>query len=252
MSRLGEIEVDPSHRAHLAEIADRIFLASNYAELQALLHVATVALGAERSFFASVRGEGRDSSYAIVLDCDPSWWHAYRSACPLENNPWLDYAKRHSTAVRASELGSMAGLPHHGMHAESTAAFGSAALIPAHSGQLDNRVSLLCLGHSVPGHFEDPTFASLLVSARSVAMELHDWWSTYERHQLSQRTHLTEADLDLLKRHCAGLCSKKIAQELQVSHQSINSRFQRIVTKLGVRNRRAAARVAIECGLING
>ena len=44
--------------------------------------------------------------------------------------------------------------------------------------------------------------------------------------------------------------NSQIARELQVSRESINSRFQRIIAKLGVRNRRAAARVAIECGLI--
>jgi hypothetical protein len=39
-------------------------------------------------------------------------------------------------------------------------------------------------------------------------------------------------------------------RSLNVSRSSVNSRFQRTIAKLGVPNRRMAARVAIDCGLI--
>ncbi len=247
---LPEATAHPSVRTGLAELAESITQATDRGEIQALLHRATVALGAERSFFASISGEGTDASYAFVLDCDPSWWHRYRAGCPLEKNPWLVYAARHSTPVRATQLESSSGEPQSAMDIALRAGFASAMLVPAHSGRSGNRVSLLCLGHSVAGYFEDPSFVKLQVAARSLAMELHEWWAVHEQRQLAQRTHLSEAEVRLLARHCAGLSSKQIAYEMQVSCESINSRFQRIIAKLGVRNRRAAARVAIECGLI--
>ena len=197
-------------------------------------------------------GEGRDASYAFVLDCDPGWWHLYRAACPLQNNPWLAYASRHSSPTRATQLGSLALERQQSIDIGEAAGFASAALVPAHSGRSEDRVSVLCLGHSVAGYFEDPAFANLQAGARSLALELHDWWSLQERQELNQQTHLSDAEVRLLERHFAGLSSKQIAHELGVSRESVNSRFQRIVAKLGVRNRRAAARVAIDCGLIIG
>ena len=250
MRTLLDVVADPSVRVGLAEVAESITQASDRGEIQALLHRATVALGAERSFFASISGDGTETNYAFVLDCDPTWWHRYRAACPLEKNPWLVYASRHSRPVRATQLDPLVGDPQEAMDSALQAGFASALIIPAHSGRAHKRVSLLCLGHSACGYFEDPAFLKLQVAARSLALELHDWWTNHEQQQLAQRTRLSDAEVQLLARHCAGLSSKQIAREMQVSCESINSRFQRIIAKLGVRSRRAAARVAIECGLI--
>ena len=247
---LAEIAFDPLVRARLADIAESITHASDRGELQALLHLATLSLGAERSFFATMSGEERDATYAFVLDCNPGWWHLYRAACPLQKNPWLAYASRHSMPARATQLGSLARETQYSINIAAAGGFASAALVPVHSGRSENRVSLLCLGHSMAGYYEDPAFAKLQVGARSLAMELHDWWSLQDRQQTTQKTRLSDADVRLLERHFAGLSSKRIALELGVSRESVNSRFQRIVAKLGVRNRRAAACVAIECGLI--
>ena len=247
---LPDVAADALVRASLVEIAESVAQASDRGDLQALLHRATVALGAERSFFASISGDGIEANYAFVLDCDSAWWHAYRAACAFEQNPWIVYATRHSTPVRATQLESFLAEGQRGMSIALRRGFASTVLIPVHSGRADNRVGLLCLGHSSAGYFEDPKFAKLLFIARSLAMELQEWWTIQERRQLAQSTRLSDADVRLLARHCAGLSSKQIANEMDVSCESINSRFQRIIAKLGVCNRRAAARVAIECGLI--
>lgn len=240
---------DRSVVVELAALAERIAQASDRGEIQGLLHRATVALGAERSFFASMRGDGIDRSYAFVLDSDPAWWHRYRAACPLEKNPWLIYATRHSAPTRTTR-GTSGAEPRQSLGIASDPGFVSALLLPAHSGRLHHRVSLLCFGHSTAGYFEHPSFSKVQVTARSFAMELHDWWAVHEQRELAQRTHLSEAEVRLLSLHAAGLSSKQIANEMNVSCESINSRFQRIIAKLGVRNRRAAARLAVECGLI--
>ena len=250
MITLSAASDDPTTRARLAELAERVVQASDCSEIQALLHLATLAIGAERSFFACMSGEGRDASYSFVLDSDPSWWHRYRAACPLQRSPWLLYAARHSAPVRTTQLGSPAPDYREASNVAAAAGFASAMLFPAHSGQSDHRASVLCFGHSTAGYFEGPLFAKLQVTARSFAMELHDWWAHHEQERLARRTRLSDVDLRLLQRHCAGLSSKQIADELHVSRESINSRFQRVIAKLGVRNRRAAARVAIDCGLI--
>ncbi len=224
----SETSVDPSVRIRLTEIAESITHVSDRGELQALLHSAALLLGAERSFFATMSGDGRDSTYAFVLDCDPGWWHRFRAAYPLQKNPWLVYASGHSTPARATQLGSTAQERQGAKDLAVAAGFGSALLIPVHSGRSEDRVSVLCLGHSVAGYFEEPTFAKLQVGARSLAMELHDWWSFHDRQQLNQHTRLSEVEVRLLERHFAGLSSKQIAFELSVVGAGLNlSSFSR-------------------------
>ena len=71
------------------------------------------------------------------------------------------------------------------------------------------------------------------------------------RRELLVRARITPSDLELLRHEYHGHSSKHIAAVLQVSPSSINSRFQRMNTKLGVPNRRTAARLAAECGLLD-
>ena len=81
---------------------------------------------------------------------------------------------------------------------------------------------------------------------------MHDWWLARIRRELIVKARITQADLELLRHEYQGHSSKRIAAELQVSKSSTNSRFQRMNMKLGVPNRRLAARLAVECGLLIG
>jgi len=237
-------------RRRLAEVADSISTAASVAEFQTLLHAGTLALGAERSYFASVSGDGANSACVVILDCDPAWWHRYRAGSSLHDDPWLGYALRHAAPVLTSELKPNARQNALFAQAAAAAGFASGLVVPAHSGTLEQRFSVFCLGHSTPGFFDAPTFDAVRVGARSIANEMHEWWARNERERLTQSTRLSAQDLELLERHCAGLSSKQIAAELNVSCDAVNSRFQRIIVRLGVRTRRAAATVAVKCGLL--
>ena len=81
-------------------------------------------------------------------------------------------------------------------------------------------------------------------------MELHEWWLARIRRELIVKARVTPADLMLLRYEHEGQSSKRIAAALDVSTSSVNSRFQRMIAKLGVPNRKMAARLAAECGLI--
>ena len=111
-------------------------------------------------------------------------------------------------------------------------------------------LSLLCLGSNTPGHFESCSDGHTRIGARALALELHDWWLNRVRRDLTLQARITGDDLTLLKHQRLGHSSKRIAAELKVSEASINSRFQRVNQKLGVTNRKMAARLACECGLI--
>jgi DNA-binding CsgD family transcriptional regulator len=176
----------------------------------------------------------------------------YLDAGCFAHDPWLAYAAHHSEPIAASSLPVLDAEGQRVIALAQQNGFASAALVPAHSGTGHSRISLLCLGSTSPAFFEGEGFGRFRLGARLIAAELHDWWLARIRRELIVKARITQADLELLRHEHQGHSSKRIAAELHVSKSSINSRFQRMNMKLGVPNRRLAARLAVECGLLIG
>jgi DNA-binding CsgD family transcriptional regulator/AcrR family transcriptional regulator len=244
---------DSRYAARVAAIAACIPAAADQPAVHALFREGVAALGAERAAFVSfVRDDTTLSSCRFMIDCDPAWGRMYLDDGHFVHDPWLAYAAHHSEPVLADELEVVDPLQRRVIDLAVRAGFVSALLVPAHSGAGHSRISALCLGAAAPGYFDSPTLPTVRVSARMLAMELHDWWLARLRCSLVVRARLSHDDLVLLRHQLQGHSSKRIAAELQVSKGSVDCRFQRMNAKLGVPNRRMAVKLAIECGLILG
>lgn len=210
------------------------------------------ALGAERAWFASVdcHGDGFDA-LCMQSACNPSWTRRYLDEQLYRSDPWLLYARKHAEPLPASRLNALTEEQEATRKLAAEAGFVSCALMPAHAGNRPASFGLLVLGHSRPDYFEEGSFALLRVCGRSLAIELHGWWLEHRRREQLAAVRLTDDDLVLLELHVKGRNSDEIANVLHVTRQSINSRFQRLNKRLRVPNRRAAAQVALECGLID-
>lgn len=242
---------DERYPAHVTTIAAQITAANDQQTVHTLFLEGVAALGATSAVFVSfVRDDGDLAACRFMLACDPAWARLYVQEGHFVHDPWLAYATHHSEPIVASALNVLDNDHRRVIDLAARAGFVSAVLVPAHSGAGHSRISLLCLGSSTPGYFEDAGLPRLRVSARMLALELHDWWLSRIRRDLIAKARITPADLELLQHECQGHSSKKIAAELQVSKSSINSRFQRMNAKLGVGNRRMAVQLAVECGLI--
>jgi DNA-binding NarL/FixJ family response regulator len=216
-----------------------------------LLHEGVQALGAERAAFVSfIRDDATTSACRFMIDCNPAWGRAYLDGGHFACDPWLAYAAHNSSPIVASALRVVDEQQLAVVDLAQRAGFMSALLVPAHSGAGYARISLLCLGSSRAGYFDSAGLPTLRVSARMLAMELHDWWLAHLRRNLVIKAHLKPADIGLLQRLAQGQSSKRIAAELHVSKTAIDSRLQRMSTRLGVPNRRTALKLAIECGLV--
>jgi DNA-binding CsgD family transcriptional regulator len=203
-------------------------------------------------FVSFIRDNADLSACRFMLVCEPDWCRRYLDAGCFAHDPWLAYAAHHSEPIAASSLPVLDAEGQRVIALAQQNGFASAALVPAHSGAGHSRISLLCLGSTSPGFFEGEGFGRFRLGARLIAAELHDWWLARIRRELIVRARITQADLELLRHEHQGHSSKRIASELHVSKSSINSRFQRMNMKLGVPNRRLAARLAVECGLLIG
>lgn len=242
---------DDRYASRATEIAERIASAADQAELHRLLRAGVAALSAERAAFVSFEKDKSElSSCRFMLDCSPQWCQRYLERGGPNIDAWVRYAARESEPVVASSLNIVDPAQQAVAALAVEAGFVSALLVPAHSGQHHARVSLLCLGHSAAGYFEADGLPRLRVCARGLALELHDWWLARLRRETLARSRITDDELLLLERCCLGHTSKRIGAELNLSRMAVNSRFQRLLLKLGVANRRGAVRMAAACGLL--
>ena len=250
---LAQVVAAADYTERIATIAERIAEARDQATVHALLTEGVHALGAEHAVFVSFIRDNADlSACRFMLVCEPGWCQRYLEAGCFAHDPWLAYAAHHSEPIPASALPVLDAEGQRVIALAMQNGFASAALVPAHSGAGHSRISLLCLGSTQPGFFEGEGFGRFRLGARLIAAELHDWWLARIRRELIVKARITQADLELLRHEQQGHSSKRIAAELRVSKSSINSRFQRMNMKLGVPNRRLAARLAVECGLLIG
>jgi DNA-binding NarL/FixJ family response regulator len=242
---------DGRYTANVASIAARIAAAPDQPSVHALFRQGVAALGAERAAFVSfVRDDATPSSCRFMNDCDPAWGREYLDGGHFAHDPWLAYAAHHSEPIIAQRIAVIDPEQRKLIDLAERAGFVSALLVPAHSGAGHARISSLCLGSSIPGYFDSAGLPALRVSARMLAMELHDWWMVRLRRSLVITARLTPGDLQLLQHQALGHSSKQIAAALKVSKGSIDSRFQRMNARLGVANRRVAVQVAVASGLI--
>lgn len=248
---LVDLVAEEGYAARVSKVVERVASAANPTEVHHLLRAGVAALGAERGALVTFEKDRSElSSFRMMLDCPPQWSRRYLEQGGPRVDAWLAYAAGESEPVVASALNVIDPAQQSIVTLAVEAGFVSTLLIPAHSGTNHPRVSLLCLGHSEHGYFESEGLPRLRACARPLALEVHDWWLARIRRETLERSRITDRDLRLLEHFYLGHTSKYIGAELNVSRKAVNSRFQRLLAKLGVTSRKNAVRLAVDCGLI--
>jgi DNA-binding NarL/FixJ family response regulator len=124
----------------------------------------------------------------------------------------------------------------------------AAWLIPAPSPQDSDALGLLILASDNEQRLE--VTRRLLPVYRALALALSDWFQRRGREELVRRAHLTDRDIDLLRRESLGQGSKRIASALHAEPKTIDCRFHRLNLRLGVASRREAVRLCKRYGLL--
>ena len=248
---LADLTSRPEYTWRVGEVIQRIPSAVDEAEAVALLREAADRLGVDAAVFGSfIRDDPSRESYRFLLACDPVWCFEYEQRAWYADDPWLNYALNHAEPARASEIAVAGERQRLAVDIAEQFGFRSAAIVPAPSSGGLTRMGVLCLGSATEGFFEGQGFSGLKFAARSLAMELHEWWIGQIKRELMANARITAEDIALLLHERRGHSTKRIAAELGTSPGSIDSRFQRVNAKLGVANRKAAANLAAEYGLI--
>lgn len=249
--RLQEVTGQADFAARALAAIQSVCTAQDEAAVLDALSATAKALGAEMAVFASfIRNQDSKESFRFVCDCDPTWCLEYQRQGWYTQDAWFSYASTNSEPTSANNI-PLRNKPQK-LARELAAKHGavSAYIVPAPSGSGLSRVGVLMLGSAQPNYFESPATAPVKLLARSLAMELHEWWVRRVRNEILTTQRITQEDLALLTLERRGLSTKEICEVLRISPGSADSRFQRLSAKLNAPNRRATARLAAEYGLI--
>jgi len=214
------------------------------------LRESTRSIGADAAYFMLRTREGGRGTLQLLLACDARWGSEYSANDCSLNDPWLRYATGNSAPVLATEIFCDSRRERAVVELAARYGFADAALFPAPSPQGRSRTGLLVVGAfsgDARKRFQSGEFRA---GARDVAMRLHERWTDLLREEFLQSSELSPLDLRLLELELKGWGTKAIARHLKLTEASVNSRVQRMRTKLRVSNRRTAALRSLDLGLI--
>lgn len=226
-------------------------MATDEAQALDVLAAASSQMGLDAAAFVSfVRDDPSHESFRFLLACDPVWCQEYERRAWYTDDPWLQYSLHHTEPARAQDIAPGSAQQRAVVELAAQYGFNSALVVPAPSSGVLTRTGVLCLGSSTPDFFGDSGYMQLKILARSLAMELHEWWIARIKLELVESAQLTDDDVVLLMHERLGHSTKAMATTLDLTPNAINSRFQRINARLGVPNRKSAAQLAAEYGVI--
>jgi DNA-binding CsgD family transcriptional regulator len=248
---LADLVAAASYASRVVAVTSSVASAADEAAAVAALDDAASTLGADAAAFVSfVRDDDAHDSFRFLLACDPVWCAEYERRAWYAMDPWLAYARRNTEPERGAKVPAESAIQRDIVELARNHGFRDALVVPAPASGMVTRLGVLCLGSEQEGFFADAGYATLKPLARSLAMELHAWWIERIKRELAQVAQLTEEDILLLRHERQGHGTKTISAVLDISPNAINSRFQRMNARLGVPNRKAAAQLAAEYGLI--
>jgi DNA-binding CsgD family transcriptional regulator len=249
--RLQDVTSRPDFAERAVHVCRQIGKAEDDAAVIEILHLAKEALGAEHALFVSyVRDDDSKESFRLLLACDPAWCTAYQQQGWFANDAWLLYAAANSEPVSGSQIPTHTRAQREARTLAAQHGLVSVYVVPAPASGGLSRLGVLVLGSGQEGYFDSDAVDAIKVLARSMSMELHEWWVRQVRREIIKTNRITPDDLQLLALERQGLGTKEIADELGVTASSVDSRFQRLSMKFNMPNRRATARLAAEYGLI--
>jgi DNA-binding CsgD family transcriptional regulator len=250
LQSLRDLVASPDYFARVSEVTLKLDAARSVADVADRLKEGIDRLGADVGAFASYIVGHREQSFRFFLACDPQWYVEYEQSAWYADDPWLEYASRHALPILSRDIpiensaqGAIVAIAErHG--------FKSAIVVPAPAARDLTRLGMLCLGSQEPDYFKGDAFSSVTVAALPLAMALLNWSTRDACREFLRATRLHPEDLNLLELVRRGLSTKAIARALDTTPTSLNSRFQRIIAKLGVPNKMAAAKLAAGYGPI--
>ncbi|HSI51863.1 MAG TPA: LuxR C-terminal-related transcriptional regulator [Ideonella sp.] len=245
--RRGEAppSASPTAAFELCELAASLDFA-DLASVISALELAAQTGGASAALFVWAISDGEHGWYRSVAALDPDWTASALRQLHSGPHNWLAHAARTSEPLLVQQ--SLDEREADDQDADHSTLARAVWLIPAPLPQDSDALGLLMLAGE-DAHCLD-AISRLMPIYRALALGLTDWFQRRGRDELIQRAHLTDRDLELLRRESLGQGSKQIASALNTEPKTIDCRFHRLNVRLGVASRRDAVWLCRRYGLL--
>lgn len=230
----------------LCQLASSLAVADEASAIVAL-ELAARAGGADAALFVWVIPDENRCWYRSIAALDPDWSADALRRLHSEPCRWLAHAACSSEPLLVRQSTDDGDAATDGTTAD-LARPRAIWLIPAPPPRGSDVLGLLMLAGEDEERLE--AISRLMPVYRALALALTDWFQRRGRDELVRRAHLTERDVDLLRRESLGHGSKQIASALNAEPKTIDCRFHRLNVRLGVANRRDAVRLCRRYGLL--
>lgn len=217
-----------------------------------ILREYVVDLGATSAIFASyVVGDPTLDSYRFILAADHALCETYLKRYWFLNDPCILYTNCNTEPIRVSMLPVATAAQREILDEAAKYGFRSGFIVPVHGSASSSRAGVLFVGSEDPQRFHSKdSFDAVRSTSRLLAMELYDFILSMVRRELLDAADLSPDDLTMLRMQRDGFQSKDMAKILNTSPAAVDKRFTRLNQRLGVANRRQAADLVAQYGIL--
>jgi len=246
-------EEDPEYPVFALDAIMKVHLAEDAPHLLERLMSATAAIGVTASIYTvAIPETGTEPSSFSLFACHPGFAQQQCRLGPLLNHPWFRVARTRSAPSTDRQVQARQSSDTEAIELARRYGFTSCLIVPTSSSVDPERLEMLCLGSNRGDAFEGEDARMVRTLARALAAELHDWVSRHLSESLQEAAQLHETDIELLRLEWQGLSTKEISLKTGLSTATVDSRFQRLNSRLQCANRKASARRAAAYGLLEG
>jgi len=234
----------------LVELANGLDATSDVDVVRAILDETGALLDATHWIFATIAPQTSPiESWRFLVGCPAKWCQIYARNHWYLNDPVMQYALENTTPRLISNLPLSTAGQRRMLQEAKQFGFDDGIVVPAH-GPNNIRVGALYLAYAVARTMPLELLNAVRSALRALAATLLDWDSACLRRDLLNETRLTEREIRLLGYELRGFTAQDIANLEEVPVNSVNRTFGSIINKMGMTNKREAARLALASGLV--
>lgn len=224
---------------------------TNEADLSSRIRSVVKRFGGEDFLFRWLRLDDKTNDiveHRSLLGCHPGWIHRYMHRLWYLNDPYVEYAKRHTLPATGSQL-QVGGDDHWTRRDAIEYGFRHVALFPAHS--RTGLIGMLQVTSAQASLVNAMLAGEMRMYLRQLVVELLDWRITKLRESAASRYGLDARDLSVLRTLKAGGTAPNVAASLGLSSRAVYGLFADINGKVGTAHITKAVAVAAASGLLD-
>lgn len=237
----------------MLEVANGVQMLKSPDELIGTLFEINDALDIQGSVFVSfARNDDSHESYRFVNASPAGWCQEYISNAWYTIDPCILYATTNSEPTLIKNIPVRTQGQRRMLEAAARWGFKSGIVVPSHSPSGRSRMGVLYLGSADPEALDEKALGQLRLVLRSISSELLDWWTRQVRSELLAGGGLSAEEIAILRLTREGLTSREIASSLGTTTKgAVDQRLYKLTTKFRSPNRKDAADLAYQLGLLS-